>query len=125
MARKTMSALSKDERAARNDRVVALLKAGKSYKEIEELEGIPKSTIGDLKKRLQERGHVRRKPGSGGVSPINERYANMVYFVSEISFIYRRRREVLRLASKYPFWSSTLIATYINDNMKKALLNRV
>ena len=50
MARKTMSALSKDERAARNDRVVALLKAGKSYKEIEELEGIPKSTIGDLKK---------------------------------------------------------------------------
>ena len=36
MARKTMSALSKDERAARNDRVVALLKAGKSYKEIEE-----------------------------------------------------------------------------------------
>ena len=61
-----MVSLTKAERAARTQGVVAHLQAGKSYKDIEELEDIGKSSIGLIAQRLRERGNVDRKAGSAG-----------------------------------------------------------
>lgn len=73
MPRNYVPVLSKAERSARNLRVVTLLQAGKSYKEIEEIEGVAKATISNLKRYLRERGTLERKAGSGGKTPFNDR----------------------------------------------------
>ena len=73
MAPKRAPTLSKAEREARREHVIALLGAKKSYKEIHELTGVPKSTIGDIAHMIKERGNADRKPGSGAPKKFPER----------------------------------------------------